>query len=329
LHGDVPAALPDIPEGAPSNRLTLARWLVSEENPLTARVTMNRFWQQVFGTGIVKTAEDFGTQGEPPSHPDLLDWLAVEFIESGWDVKHMLKLIVMSSTYRQSSHVTQEKLQRDPYNRLLARSPRYRLSSLVLRDQALFVSGLLHEEIGGEPVKPYQPEGVWLEMTLGKIKYEQDHGDDLYRRSIYIFWRRSVGPTMLFDSSARQVCTVKQSRTNTPLHALTLMNDITYVEAARKMAERVMKQGGSEDAERLTYAFRLATGRFPTDREQQTLLQVLANVREKLSEDKAGVDELLSVGEAPVDETLVRTELAAYAGVMNVILNLDEVLTRE
>ncbi|MBD3674055.1 MAG: DUF1553 domain-containing protein [Planctomycetaceae bacterium] len=329
LAGNVPAVLPPVSSEAPSNRLTLARWLVSRENPLTARVTINRFWQQVFGTGLVKTVEDFGTQGESPSHPDLLDWLAVEFMESGWDIKHMMKLIVMSSTYRQSSKVTPEQVNRDPYNRLLARAPRYRLSSLALRDQALFLSGLLHEELGGDPVKPYQPEGVWLEMTLGKIKYEQDHGDDLYRRSIYIFWRRSVGPTMLFDSSARQVCTVKQSRTNTPLHALTLMNDITYVEAARKMAERVMPEGGETDQARLNYAFRLATSRHPTEQEQAALMSTLESVRQKLGSDENAVNELLSVGESPVDEQFDRAELAAYAATMNVILNLDEVLTRE
>jgi len=329
LSGNVPAVLPPVPQDVPANRLTLARWLVSRDNPLTARVTMNRYWQQFFGTGLVKTVEDFGTQGELPSHPELLDWLAVEFMESGWDVKHMLKLIVMSSTYRQSSKVTAESIDRDPYNRLLARGPRYRLSSLTLRDQALFLSGLLHEELGGEPVKPYQPEGVWLEMTLGKIKYQQDHGEDLYRRSIYIFWRRSVGPTMLFDSSARQVCTVKPSRTNTPLHALTLMNDITYVEAARKMAERVMKEGGDDDQGRLNFAFRLATSRYPSEQEQTALLKTLESVRRRMNEDENAVQELLSVGESPVDENFDRTELASYAATMNVILNLDEVLTRE
>lgn len=329
LAGNVPAVLPPIPPEAPSNRLTLARWLVSRDNPLTARVTINRFWQQIFGTGLVKTVEDFGTQGDLPSHPELLDWLAVEFMESGWDVKHLMKLIVMSATYQQSSKVTPEQVNRDPYNRLLARGPRYRQSSLALRDQALFLSGLLHEKLGGEPVKPYQPEGVWLEMTLGKIKYEQDHGEDLYRRSIYIFWRRSVGPTMLFDSSARQVCTVKQSRTNTPLHALTMMNETAYVEAARKMAERVMHEGGKDDQSRLNYAFRLATSRHPSDQEQAALVKTLITVRQKLDDDQNAVDELLSVGESPVDEQFDRTELASYAATMNVILNLDEVLTRE
>jgi len=278
---------------------------------------------------LVKTTEDFGTQGALPSHPELLDWLAVEFVDSGWNVKHMIKLIVTSATYQQSSRVTPEQHERDPYNRLLARGPRYRLSSLALRDQALFLSGLLHEEVGGKPVKPYQPEGVWLEMTLGKIKYEQDHGEDLYRRSIYIFWRRSVGPTMLFDSSARQVCTVKQSRTNTPLHALTMMNETAYLEAARKMAERIMKEGGAEDLSRLNYAFRLATSRQPSDKEQQALLKTLKTVREKMVAEEQAVNDLLSIGESAVDETFERKELATYTAVMNMILNLDEVLTRE
>jgi hypothetical protein len=235
----------------------------------------------------------------------------------------------MSSTYQQSSKVTSKQLELDPYNRFLARGPRYRLSSLALRDQALFLSGLLHEQVGGEPVKPYQPEGVWLEMTLGKIKYEQDHGDDLYRRSIYIFWRRSVGPTMLFDSTARQVCTVKQSRTNTPLHALTMMNETAYLEAARNMAARVMEEGGDDDLAQLGYAFRLATSRQPTEKEQQALVQTLNQVRQKMEQDEKAVEQLLAIGESPVGENIDRTELASFAAMMNLIFNLDEVLTRE
>jgi hypothetical protein len=329
LAGGIPSVLPSMPENSTPNRLALARWLVSRDNPLTARVTINRFWQQFFGVGLVKTVEDFGTQGELPSHPKLLDWLAVEMMESGWDLKHMVKLIVMSSTYQQSSKVTSKQLELDPYNRFLARGPRYRLSSLALRDQALFLSGLLHEQVGGEPVKPYQPEGVWLEMTLGKIKYEQDHGDDLYRRSIYIFWRRSVGPTMLFDSTARQVCTVKQSRTNTPLHALTMMNETAYLEAARNMAARVMEEGGDDDLAQLGYAFRLATSRQPTEKEQQALVQTLNQVRQKMEQDEKAVEQLLAIGESPVGENIDRTELASFAAMMNLIFNLDEVLTRE
>ena len=217
-HG-VPAFLPPLPANAPANRLALAQWLVSPEQPLTARVTVNRLWQTFFGTGLVKTTEDFGVQGEQPSHPELFDWLAVEFRESGWDVKHLVKLIVTSATYRQSSIVAPGMAERDPENRLLARGPRHRLPSWMLRDQALAVSGLLVEKVGGPPVKGYQPAGVWEDATFGQIKYQQDHGEALYRRSLYTFWRRIVGPTIFFDVSSRQTCTVKVGRTNTPLHA--------------------------------------------------------------------------------------------------------------
>ena len=329
LQPGVPGQLPPLPEDAPSNRLALARWLVRRENPLTARVTVNRYWQHFFGTGLVKTAEDFGTQGEPPSHPELLDWLAVEFMESGWDVKRLQKRIVMSATYRQSSEVTEDRLQKDPLNRLLSRAPRYRLTAQAIRDQALYLSGLLVEKVGGEPVKPYQPGGVWLDLTLGKIRYEQDQGEKLYRRSLYTFWRRSVAPTMLFDVPARQTCVVKQARTNTPLHALTLMNDITYVEASRKMAERVIREGGETDADRLAYAFRLATSRRPSDGEQAALVRLHETMQGRYRGNAAAAEELLSVGESPRAEEIDTVELAAMTAVMNVVLNLDEVITRE
>src|SRR5262245_52314216 len=243
----VPAALPPLPSDAPTNRLGLARWLVSADNPLTARVTVNRAWQQLFGTGLVKTPEDFGVQGEKPSNPELLDWLATEFVRTGWDVKAMHRLIVTSATYRQSSRVTPALAERDPQNRLLARGPRFRPPSWMVRDQALAASGLLVRKLGGPPVKPYQPAGVWEEATFGTKKYQQDKGEALYRRSVYTFWRRIVGPTMLFDAAARQVCTVKQVRTNTPLHALVVLNDPTYVEAARALAQRVLTSTGPSD----------------------------------------------------------------------------------
>ncbi|MEW4531415.1 PSD1 and planctomycete cytochrome C domain-containing protein [Maioricimonas sp. JC845] len=329
LQPGVPGQLPPLPEDAPSNRLALARWLVRRENPLTARVTVNRYWQHFFGTGLVKTAEDFGTQGDPPSHPELLDWLAVEFMESGWDVKRLQKRIVMSATYRQSSEVTEDRLQKDPLNRLLSRAPRYRLTAQAIRDQALYLSGLLVERVGGEPVKPYQPGGVWLDLTLGKIRYEQDQGEKLYRRSLYTFWRRSVAPTMLFDVPARQTCVVKQARTNTPLHALTLMNDITYVEASRKMAERVIREGGETDADRLAYAFRLATSRRPSDDEEAALVRLYETMQERYRGNAAAAEELLAVGESPRAEEIDTVELAAMTAVMNVVLNLDEVITRE
>ena len=228
-----PAALPPMPDDLPRNRLGLARWLVDRNNPLTARVTVNRFWQMLFGVGLVKTVEDFGSQGEWPIYPDLLDWLAVEFMDSGWDVKHILKEIVMSQTYQQSSRVTQESVQRDPENRLLARGPRIRLSPEMIRDQALAVSGLLVEKVGGPSVKPYQPPGLWQELQGGK-GYEQDHGDNLYRRSLYTYWKRTVAPPMMinFDAASRETCVVRETRTNTPLQALNLMNDVIYLEAA-------------------------------------------------------------------------------------------------
>ncbi len=329
IEPGVPAILPGLNNEARASRLSLARWLVSAENPLTPRVTVNRYWQQFFGTGLVKTPEDFGSQGELPSHPELLDWLAVEFVENGWNVKEIQKQIVLSAAYRQSSRVTPELLAVDPENRLISRGARLRLTSQQIRDQALALSGLLVERIGGPPVKPYQPPGVWLDLTLGKIDYDQDHGEALYRRSVYIFWRRSVGPTMLFDTPARQVCTVKQPRTNTPLQALTLMNDITYAEAARKLAERVLNSGETDDASRLALAFRMATSRHPTEREAQTLRALLEDVRKSIRETPAAIDEFLSVGESLTDANLPRAEIVAFAVVMNAILNLDEVLTNE
>jgi hypothetical protein len=323
----VPAALPPLPKDLPASRLALARWLVDPAQPLTARVAVNRYWQHFFGTGLVKTVEDFGSQGEPPTHPELLDWLATEFVCSGWNVKHMHRLIVLSATYRQSSRTTPELLERDPNNVLLSRGPRVRLSSLVLRDQALFLSGLLVTKMGGPSVKPYQPD-VWFDLSLGKTKYVPDKGDDLYRRSIYTFWRRSVGPTMFFDSPARQVCTVRVTRTNTPLHALTLMNDIGYIEAARVFAQTIMKHKATPE-ERLALAFRTATGRYATPKELTTLTRVLHKIQARYQADPAAANKLIRVGAAPPDTSLNPIELAAYSGVMNLILNLDEVLTKE
>jgi mono/diheme cytochrome c family protein len=317
------------PTGAPANRLGLARWLASPEHPLTARVAVNRAWQQFFGTGLVRTSEDFGFQGEPPSHPELLDYLATEFVRTGWDTKALHRLIVTSATYRQSSKVTPEQLERDPANRLLARGARGRLSSLVIRDQALFLSGLLVEKIGGPPVRPYQPPGVWEEMTFGKIGYRQDKGENLYRRSLYTFWRRTVGPTSLFDTPARQICTVRQPRTNTPLHALILLNDVTYVEAARVLAERLLTQGGATPEERIITLFRMATARSPRDAERLILIRSLERFRKQYQADKEGALKLVSVGEAPRDEKLDVVELAAYTGLASVVLNLDEVISKE
>jgi hypothetical protein len=329
IQPGTPECLPDLSEDAPKNRLALASWVVSKENPLTPRVVVNRYWQRFFGTGLVTTTEDFGSQGERPSHPQLLDWLAAEFVESGWDVKYMLKLIVMSATYQQSSQATPAMLEADSSNQWLARGARFRLTSQAIRDQALMVSGLLVNKLGGPPVKPYQPLGIWSDLSLGKIKYVQDHGESLYRRTLYTFWRRASSPTMLFDVASRQVCKVRTSRTNTPLHALVLMNDDTYVEASRKLAERVLLEGGGTSEERLAYGFRLATCRHSTDAERSVLSEVLKKVRADFASNAEKVKALLARGESLVNEKLDRTELASYAAVMNMILNLDEVITKE
>ncbi len=318
----VPAFLPGIPEGVPANRLGLAQWLVSTDHPLTARVTVNRLWQQFFGIGIVKTVEDFGVQGELPVHPELLDWLACEFIESGWDMKHLIELIVTSATYRQSAKATPEKLDRDPENRLLARAPRYRLPAMLLRDQALEVAGLLKRDIGGHPVYPHQPDGLWKDFSFGKINYpHQDSSEQLHRRSLYTFWRRTSAPPNMFDSSSRQVCVVKPSITNTPLQALTLLNDITYLEAARALAGRMINEGGENADERLDFAFELATGRLPDPREHQLLM----NGYEKSLNEFQSFEEDAATYAGESDGAV---ELAALTRMAQVILNLDETLNK-
>ena len=327
-HG-VPAKLPQLPPDAPKNRLALARWLVAPENPLTARVTVNRLWQQFFGTGLVKTADNFGLQGDPPSHPALLDWLAVELRESGWDMKHMVRLIVTSATYRQSSRVAPGMAERDPDNRLLARGPRHRLPSWMLRDQALAVSGLLVEKQGGPPVNTYQPPGIWEEATFGKIRYTPDHGEALYRRSLYIFWRRIVAPTMFFDVANRQNCAVSTGRTNTPLHALVTLNDTAYVEAARKLAERTLLEAPGDDAAGAALMFRRCTARQPADAETGVLTARLRKLRDTYRQDADAAKKLLAVGESKASDKVAPEELAAWTGVASAILNLDETLTKE
>jgi hypothetical protein len=334
-HGEkvtpgVPGSLSPFPSDAPNNRLGLARWLVDPSNPLTARVAVNRFWQAYFGNGLVKTVDDFGSQGEWPSHPELLDWLATEFIRTGWDVKGMQKLMVMSAAYRQSSKVTQPLLQRDPENRLLARGPRFRLSAEMIRDQALFVSGLLVERVGGPSVKPYQPAGLVKELT-GTEDYTPDQGENLYRRSLYTFWKRTVAPPsmMTFDAAARETCVVRETRTNTPLQALTLMNDVTYVEAARVLAQRIMTEGGTSPGERITLAFRLALSRPPSETERKILLAGYEHHLANYRKDPHGALKLLRFGESPRKEKLDVSELAAYTAVTGLILNLDEVITKE
>jgi len=327
-HG-VPAILPALPADAPSNRLALARWIVAPEHPLTARVTVNRYWQLFFGNGLVKTAEDFGVQGEKPSHPELLDWLAREFIESGWNVKHIHKLIVTSATYRQSSRLSAAAVERDPENRLLARGPRYRLPSWLIRDQALAASGLLVDKVGGKPVLGYQPPGIWEEATFGQIRYNQEHGEALYRRSLYTFWRRIVGPTMFFDVANRQTCTVKIARTNTPLHALVMLNDVTYVEAARALAQRVLLGPARDDTGRISEAFRRLTSRELRPAELAILSRRLDKLLKIYAADEAAAKKLIATGETPPDPKLNPAQLAAWTSLVTVLLNLDETISKE
>jgi hypothetical protein len=327
----VPEALHELSPGAPNNRLGFARWLVDPGNPLTARVTVNRYWQMYFGAGLVKTTEDFGVQGDWPSHPELLDWLATEFIRTGWDVKAMQKLIVMSATYRQSSKVSPELLARDSENRLLARGPRQRLAPEMVRDQALHAAGLLVEKIGGPSVKPYQPDGLWKELAMQDMDYVQSKGPDLYRRGLYTFWKRTIPPPMMvnFDAANREACVVRETRTNTPLQALNLMNDVTFVEAARFIGERMLKQGGSDDAARLGFGFRLLTARLPRPAELQVLRDNLSFHRDYFGSDPERAGALLKLGDSRSDPSLNPVELAAYASVASLLLNLDEVITKE
>ncbi len=329
----VEAALPSAlaPADAPPSptRLDLANWMVSRDNPLTARVFVNRVWQSLFGRGIVKSVEDFGSQGEWPSHPDLLDWLAVEFMESGWDVKRLVKTIVLSGTYRQSSDVSKDLAERDPENLLLARGPRVRLGAEAIRDQALYAAGLLEEKVGGPSVKPYQPAGLWEELSNAGA-YQHDHGGELYRRSLYTFWKRTIGPPAMltFDSAARETCVVRQNRTNTPLQALNLMNDVTYAEASRVMAQRMIHEGGEQPDERLAYGFELATARSPKPAEARILADSFRRFLDRYQTAPEDADRLVKVGESPVDMKLDVSELAAYTTVASLILNLDETITK-
>ncbi|HEY3835259.1 MAG TPA: DUF1553 domain-containing protein [Bryobacteraceae bacterium] len=313
----------------PNNRLGLARWLVDRGNPFTARVTVNRFWQMYFGTGIVKTVQDFGSQGDPPVNQELLDWLAVQFMDSGWNVKALQKTIVMSAAYRQQSTATPELLQKDPENRLLARGPRLRLGPDIIRDQALYFAGLLVEKLGGPPVKPYQPAGLWQELAGGQ-GYKQDTGEGLYRRTLYTYWKRTVAPPFMinFDSPNREVCTVNQVRTNTPLQALNLMNDVAFLEASRKLAERMMHADASPDG-RIDYAWRLTLGRPANTAEKQVVRDAIGRFERRYQADPKAAEEYLASGDSPRDKTLNTTELAAYSVAASMILNLDEVITNE
>lgn len=322
-----PAVLPAFKEDSEPNRLGLAEWLTDPSHPLTSRVTVNRYWQQLFGSGLVATPDDFGSQGSLPTHPELLDWLAVDFVENGWDVKAMLKNIVMSATYRQSSVVTPEVLALDPGNTYLSRGPSYRMTAEMIRDNALAVSGLLVREIGGPSVHPYQPAGLWKEMaTRNATEYRQDEGDKLYRRSMYTIWKRSTPPPAMisFDASERNVCIVERQKTSSPLQALVLLNDPQYVEAARMLAERMMKQGGASIEEQVDFAFRLLTSRQPADHEKGLLTQLYQEEFESFSADEQVAHELLTVGDYPRDPDLNTAEVAAKTIVASTIMNFDE-----
>ncbi|MEK6233847.1 MAG: DUF1553 domain-containing protein, partial [Planctomycetales bacterium] len=336
VERNTPAALPPLaplPEGEIPNRLHLASWLVSDEHPLTSRVTVNRFWQQYFGVGIVETSEDFGSQGSQPSHPRLLDWLAVEFRESGWDVKALQKRIVLSAAYRQSSRGATDAYQKDPKNRLLARGPRFRMDAEMIRDAALAASGSLNPALGGPSVKPYQPDGIWFAVGYtdsNTARFKRDSGDALYRRGVYTFWKRTAPPPTLatLDAPSRETCTVRRSRTNTPLAALALMNDEQFVEASRRLAKRMMTEGGESEASQAALGFRLATSRLPNASEQAVLMKVFQAALAVYQKDPEAAGKLITVGESKPDASLDPARLAAWTIVANMIFNLDETLTK-
>ena len=330
-----PAALPPLPAGAPANRLGLAQWIVARENPLTARVAVNRFWKLLFGTGLVATPADFGSQGESPSHPELLDWLAVDFVEHGWDVKRLVTQIVTSATYRQSSAATPAQLERDPQNRLLGRGPRFRLPAELVRDQALAVSGLLVPRLGGPSVNPYTPGDLWREVShygsspATAQTFVQDHGEKLYRRSLYTYWKRTAPPPsmMAFDAPNREVCTVARGNTTTPLQALVTLNDPQFVEAARAFAEKIVSRPG-DDSARLGWAFAECLSRPPRPKEIGVLAVALERERARYAKDATAARAFLAVGEAPRNATIPPAEHAAWAQVATTLLNLSETLTR-
>jgi hypothetical protein len=314
-----------MPDDLPRNRLGLARWLIDRRNPLTARVVVNRVWRMHFGRGLVATPEDFGSQGARPSHPELLDWLAGWFRDHGWNVKELHKRIVVSATYRQSSQATPEEVAADPDNVLLARGPKHRLSAEQIRDGALAISGLLNRQIGGPSVKPYQPAGLWEEAGTGK-SYVQDHGDKLYRRSLYTFWRRTAPPPSMltFDATSREVCTAKRETTNTPLQALVLLNDTQFVEAARVLGERLVREIPDDVDARLLAAFRLAVARAPQPKELDVLRRLYNEQLAYFAGAPDAVKSYLSSGETPRDEALPATHVAATAVAAQALMNHDE-----
>jgi hypothetical protein len=333
VEANTPHFLPPLPAGIPHNRLALAEWTVSPENPLTARVTVNRMWNELFGAGLVETTEDFGIMGQRPSHPQLLDWLAVEFRESGWDMKHMYKLMVMSATYRQSAKSYPDQLARDPKNLLLAHGPRFRMDAEMLRDIALESSGLLVNKIGGPSVKPYQPPNVWESVgypTSDTTKYKQDHGDALYRRSLYTYWKRMAMPPDMdaFDAPTRDTACTRRQRTNTPLQALVTMNDPQWVEASRALAQRLIEKGGKQPEQRIKYLSDLVLSHDPTQKMESVLQQSLSQMQQHYKADPAAARDLIAVGEKPRDPAIPAPELAAWTMVVSEVFNLDETLNK-
>jgi hypothetical protein len=333
VHPGVPAVLPPMLASYPRNRLGLAEWLVEPSNPLTARVTVNRFWQELFGTGLVKTADDFGSQGEPPSHPELLDWLAVEFRESGWDVKKLFRLMVTSAAYRQSAKATDEKLQRDPDNRLISRGPRFRMDAEMIRDYALAASGLLTPTIGGPSVKPYQPANIWETVAMQESNtksYHQDSGDKLYRRSMYTFWKRSAPPASMdiFNAPSREVCTVRRERGNTPMQALVTMDDPQFVEAARALAQRALLYAKGHPDRGFEFMADLLLARSFDPKEREIVKQSYLDYVSFYQANPDDAAKLLSVGESKADPKLAKPQFAAMTMVANELFNLDEVLTK-
>jgi hypothetical protein len=331
VRADTPDILPALPEGLPRNRLGLARWLLLAEHPLTSRVTVNRFWQEVFGTGLVRSSGDFGTTGELPSHPELLDWLAVEFRESGWDVKKLFRLMVTSAAYRQSAATTPEKLAKDSANRLLSRGPRFRMDAEMVRDNALAASGLLVRQIGGPSVKPYQPDGVWEAVSMGgnTNRYQRDRGENLYRRSMYWFWKRSAPPASMdiFNAPSRESCTIKRERTNTPLQALVTLNDPQFVEAARVLADRALEMGGESDEARIDFVARRLLAR-PLAAEEMAIVKAsLGDLVESYRAQPDAAKQLIAVGDSK-PRASDPAQLAGWTMLVNELMNLDEVLCK-
>jgi hypothetical protein len=325
--------LPQFPSHLPRNRLGFAKWLLQDDQPLTSRVVVNRFWQEVFGTGLVSSASDFGVSGQLPSHPELLDWLAVEFPENGWDVKQLFKLMVMSAAYQQSAVTTPEKLERDPDNRLLSRGPRYRLDAEMVRDYALAACGVLSDKIGGPSVKPYQPPGVWEAVAMigsNTRDYKADEGDALYRRSMYTFWKRSAPPASMdiFNAPSREGCTMARERTNTPLQALVTLNDPQYIEAARKLAESVLRLEAQEFEDRLQWVVGRLLARNFNETETGITRRSFDELLKFYRSHTEQAEELVKVGELPTDKKLPVAELAAWTMMVNQLLNLDETLNK-